>query len=112
MGAELMAPTGEGSPRRLRLPGTHPVPAWVGAWGAVLALTAWMVLLSPLWLVAAGLGAAAWTLLAPGRRLRAAAAISLLAAVSIGGVVQFRLHRVRAHWPEVRLGADSVAGTE
>jgi signal transduction histidine kinase len=90
----------------------RPVPAWIGAWAAVLALSVWMVRLSPAWLVAAGLGTLAWALWAPGRTRRVAAAAALAAAVSIGGAVQFRLHLIAGQWPKVRYQAEERASAE
>lgn len=86
--------------------------AWIGGWVAVLALSGWMVRLSPAWLVAAGLGALAWAIWSPGRTWRVAAGAALAAAVSIGGAVQFRLHRIALHWDEVRFEAEERAGDE
>ncbi|HET7229696.1 MAG TPA: ATP-binding protein [Longimicrobium sp.] len=86
--------------------------AWLGGWVAVLAMAAWMLRLSPGWLVAAGIGTLPWALFAPGRAARVAAGAALAAAVSIGGAVQFRLHRIAAHWSEVRYEAEERAGAE
>jgi signal transduction histidine kinase/HAMP domain-containing protein len=86
--------------------------AWLGGWAAVLALAAWMLRLSPAWLVAAGVGTLLWAWWAPGRAGRVAAGAALAAAVSIGGAVQFRLHRIAEHWSEVRFQAEERAGAE
>ena len=110
---ELMAraDAGASAPGRRRV-APRPVYAWIGGWAAVLALSGWMVRLSPGWLVAAGLGALAWALWSPGRTWRVAAGAALAAAVSIGGAVQFRLHRIAQHWTEVRFTAEERAGAE
>ena len=110
--AEVMEHAAEVSPRRLRRPAPRPVPAWVGGWAAVLALAGWMVGLSPGYLVAAGVGALAWGLWAGGRTLRLAGAAALLAGVSIGGAVQFRLHRIAERWPHVRFTTEERASAE
>jgi len=96
--------------RAPRLP-THAL-AWLGGWVAVLALAAWMLRLSPGWLVAAGVGTLLWAIWAPGHSGRVAAGAALAAAVSIGGSVQFRLHRIAEHWTEVRFEAEERAGSE
>jgi len=96
----------------------HPAPAWrhalawLGGWVAVLALAAWMLRLSPAWLVVAGLGTVLWATFAPGRAGRVAAGAALAAAVSIGGAVQFRLHRIAAHWDAERYQTENRAGAE
>jgi PAS domain S-box-containing protein len=86
--------------------------AWVGAWGAALALAAWVVRLSPGWLLAAAAGAALWAALARGARpgLRWGAAAALAAAVSIGAAFQFRLGQGARDWERVRFEAETNAG--
>ncbi|HEX8904641.1 MAG TPA: hypothetical protein VF771_07350, partial [Longimicrobiaceae bacterium] len=98
--------------RPARRPAPRPVLAWIGGWTAVLALAAWMLRLSPAPLAVAALGTLVWALWAEGRTWRVAAAAALVAAVSIGGAVQFRLHRIAAHWDAVRYAAEERAGAE
>ena len=87
--------------------------AWAGAWGAVLALAAWTAGLSAGWLAAAAVGTLLWALFArAGRSWRVGAAAALVAAVSIGGAVQFRLGQVAGDWPRVRRAAEDRAEEE
>ncbi|HEX9937582.1 MAG TPA: ATP-binding protein [Longimicrobium sp.] len=104
----VAAPRAARRPRRLATSAL----AWLGGWAAVLALAAWMLRLSPGWLVAAGVGTLLWALWAPGRTGRVAAGAALAAAVSIGGAVQFRLHRIAVHWDQVRFAAEERASAE
>ncbi|HEX6746877.1 MAG TPA: ATP-binding protein [Longimicrobium sp.] len=103
------APARSGPSRRIA---PRPVLAWIGGWTAVLAMAAWMLRLSPVPLVVAGAGTLAWALWADGSRGRVAGAAALVAAVSIGGAVQFRLHRISVHWDAVRFAAEERAGAE
>jgi two-component system, NtrC family, nitrogen regulation sensor histidine kinase NtrY len=87
--------------------------AWAGGWGAVLALSAWMLRLQAGWLLAALAGALLWAALSPARRSwRLGVAAALLAAVSIGGAVQFRLGRVAGDWDRVLRQAEDHAEAE
>ncbi|HEX2202376.1 MAG TPA: hypothetical protein VHG91_03720, partial [Longimicrobium sp.] len=108
-----MADSAEGVPggRRARVP--RAAPAWAGGWGAVLALALWMQRLTPGWLAAAAAGALLWAALFRGARAwRWGAAAALLATVSIGAAVQFRLGAVARDWDVVRAGAEERAGAE
>jgi len=66
--AEVIAEPAVGAPRARRAarPSTEWV-AWLGGWAAVVALAAWMLRLSPAFLVAAGVGTLLWAWWAPGR---------------------------------------------
>lgn len=87
--------------------------AWAGGWGAVVLLALWMQRLAPGWLAAAAAGALLWAALAPVRRgWRWGAAAALVAAVSIGAAVQFRLGAVARDWEDVRFAAEERAGAE
>ncbi|HET7462656.1 MAG TPA: HAMP domain-containing protein, partial [Longimicrobium sp.] len=110
---ELIEESAVAAPRARRrpLPSTDAL-AWLGGWAAVLALAAWMLRLQPGWLAAAAIGTVLWALFAPGRAARVAAGAALAASVSIGGAVQFRLHRIAMHWSEVRFEAEERASAE
>ena len=88
--------------------------AWAGAWAATLALAAWMLRLSPAWLVAAALGTLLWGVAARavGRRWRWGITAALAAAVSIGAWYQFRLGDVASDWERVRFAAEERAAAE
>jgi two-component system nitrogen regulation sensor histidine kinase NtrY len=112
-----MGETVEGGQKQ---PAGQPAPAlrerlsWAAGWGAVLALAAWVLWLTPWWLGAAAALAAAWALGArdAGRAWRAAGALAFLAAVSIAAGVQFRLREIARDWPRVRAQAEEHAAAD
>jgi hypothetical protein len=111
MAAEVRSPPPPVHPsRRARLASAA---AWAGAWAALVALALWTARLTPEWLGAAAVGAALWLAFSRmGRAWRLGAGAALLAAVSIGAAVQFRLGEVAHDWARVKAGAEERAGAE
>jgi hypothetical protein len=88
--------------------------AWAAAWGATLALAAWILLLTPVWLAAAAVGGILWAALARdvGGRWRWSVALVLALGVSIGASFQSRLGDGARGWERVRIAAENSAGAE
>jgi signal transduction histidine kinase len=88
--------------------------AWAAAWGATLALAAWLLLLSPVWLAAAATGGILWAALARevAPRWRWSVAMALALGVSIGTSFQLRLGEGARSWDRVRFAAETRVGAE
>jgi two-component system nitrogen regulation sensor histidine kinase NtrY len=86
---------------------------WAGGWIALLLLAVWLQRLTPGWIPAAAVAAAAWALLARSvrRPWRVAGAVAMAVAIALAARTQYRLWRVSTHWGEVRATVDSLAGT-
>jgi two-component system, NtrC family, nitrogen regulation sensor histidine kinase NtrY len=85
---------------------------WAAGWLALLLLAAWLQRLTPDWLPAAAVCAAAWAVLARSVRVpwRIAGALALALAVALAARTEYRLWRVANQWGDVRFAVDTVAG--
>jgi two-component system nitrogen regulation sensor histidine kinase NtrY len=86
---------------------------WAAGWLAVLLLAAWLQRLTPGFLPAAAVCAAAWAVLARSvpHAWRVSGAAAMALAITAAALTQYQLWRVAEHWGQVRFRVDSIAGT-
>jgi signal transduction histidine kinase len=85
--------------------------AWAGAWLAVFALALWLRQLTPVWIVATILGAAAWLFGRGARRpwWSIGTDIALLAAAALALGLQLRLGEIARSWSTIRFAVEDEA---
>ncbi|HEX2209437.1 MAG TPA: ATP-binding protein [Longimicrobium sp.] len=85
---------------------------WAAGWLFVLFVAVWLQRLTPDWLPAAAVAAAAWALLARSvrRPWRVAGAVAMAVTIALAARTQYRLWRVATEWGQVRFEVDTLAG--